>query len=142
MKICCNKILNISIGRNITIFSINKSFRGTIMSGICQTCKRKYSHNYLIANKQKFVTYESVFKQPVSIFLVVIMLMNTHLLNGCPIQFYICIVGFENFRKCYNDTKKWVVDNLEGEGGNLSPTRVQDFWFLYNFITISFFLCE
>jgi hypothetical protein len=39
--------------------------------------------------------------------------------------------GFENFCKCYNETRKATHNNLDYNEGSLSPTRMQDFWFLY-----------
>ena len=138
VKKCCGKHLHMTIGRNITVFAINKSYAAAIMNGVCQTCDRKYLHNYFIAGKQKFVTTESIFNSRLIYFggeyayesSLIKSLSNSILYLHC---------GFENFCKYYNETKNQTLDKIIHDQSSLSPTRLQDFWFLYNFVTFSFF---
>ena len=141
VKKCCGGQLKVSERRNIKVFGINKSYIGMIRNGECSICGKKYSHNYFTMGEQKFVTYESVFSCNVVYFggeyayehSLMKALSNSVLYLHC---------GFENYCKCYNETKKWTITKLHDDSSNLSPTRLQDFWFLYNFVTFAFFYTE
>jgi hypothetical protein len=135
---CCSIKLDMNIGRNITVFSINNSYSGAVMNGYCQICKRKYSHNYFINDKKKFVTYESMFNSHL-IYLGGEYAYEKSLIKWLSNSILYLHSGFENFSKCYNETRKTTCDNLDHNEGDMSPTRIQDFWFLYNFVTFSFF---
>jgi hypothetical protein len=139
VKECCDKKLDMKLERNITIFTISKSYPATMMNGTCNVCRRKYSNNYYIDGKQKFVTYESIFGNELVYFGGAYGYAQS-LIKWLSNSIQYLYSGFENFSKCYNATQKWMVDNLGHKNeANLSPTRIQDFWFLYNFVTISFF---
>ncbi|CAM2728125.1 unnamed protein product [Rotaria socialis] len=138
VKICCGSRLNMSTGRNITVFNNNNSYIATIMTGYCEECKRKYSHNYFIEDKQKFVTHESILDSQI-VYLGGEYAYEKTLIKLLSNSILYLHSGFENFTKCYNETKNSNTNNLDSNEGNLSPTRLQDFWFLYNFVTFSFF---
>ena len=138
VEVCCGESLSKSIGRNISVFSNDKSYNATLMDGHCVRCKRKYSHNYYIEERQKFVTYESVLESKIMYF-GGDYAYEKPLINYLSNSILYLHSGFENFTKCYNETKKSHPNDIYCNQENLSPTRLQDFWFLYNFITFSFF---
>ncbi len=135
---CCEKKLDMSFGRNVTIFGISNSYPATIMKGTCNICKKEYSHNYFTDGEQRFVTYQSIFGNEIVHFGGNYGYEKS-LIKWLSNSILYLYSGFENFCKCYNATQKWVGNNLDGIERKLSPTRIQDFWFLYNFVTISFF---
>jgi hypothetical protein len=126
------------IGRNITVFNIKNSYPATLINGVCHVCGKKYSHNYFTDGKEKFVVYESIFDSHF-VYLGGEYGYEKSLIKLLSNAILYLHSGFENFSKCYNETKNSTCNNLDDDEGNLSPTRIQDFWFLYNFITFSFF---
>jgi hypothetical protein len=135
---CCNKKLHMTFGRNVTIFNINNSYPATMMTGTCNRCKKKYSHNYFTDGKQRFVTYASVFNNSL-VYFGGKYGYEKSLIKWLSNSILYLYSGFENFSKCYNATQKWLGNYLDNIDGKLSATLIQDFWFLYNFVTISFF---
>lgn len=141
IETCCGSRLKMSPGRNITVFNNNQSYIAMLPIGDCERCRRKYSHNYFLENKQKFITNESIFDKQVMYFgggygyekSFIKWLSNSILYLHS---------GFENFAKCYNETKKLACTSLQSGEESLSPTRLQDFWFLYNYIVFSFFYTD
>lgn len=136
-KSCCNKDLSMCNERNITVFSIDRSYCATTMIGFCQSCKRKYLHNYSVHNRQKFVTHHSIFDSKIVCFggdygyekSLIKWLSNSILYLHNE---------FENFSKCYNESKKSICNNRNYSSVKVSPAIIQDFWFLSNFTTIFF----
>ena len=135
---CCSNKLKMSLGKIITIFGINKSCTATTMCGLCEICKRKYFHNYFIDGKEKFVTCESIDHGQL-IYMGGIYGYEKPFLKWLSNSILYLYSGFQNFCKCFNETKRWTCNSSHQNEENLSPTCLQDFWFLYNFITISFF---
>ncbi|CAF1039382.1 unnamed protein product [Adineta ricciae] len=135
---CCDTSLTIAFGRKITIFKMDRTYTGTIAHGNCSKCMKQYSHNYFMDQGKKYVTYNSIFNSDL------IYLGGNY---GYDKQFIVWLSnsilylysGFENFAKCYNATNNvfWNTNGIICI--NLCPARIQDFWFLYNFINISFF---
>lgn len=135
---CCGSNLKMIVGRNITVFNNSESYIATTRDGYCEACKRKYSHNFFIEDKQKFVTYESIVNSELIYFGgdYAYEKFLIKWLSNCILYLH---SGFENFAKCYNETRKSMRSNFNSDTENLSPTRIQDFWFLYNFVILSFF---
>ena len=141
IETCCDSRLKMSTGRKLTIFGMNHTYTGTAMIGDCGACKRKYFHNYYIVNKEKFVTRKSIFGSRL-VHLGRDYVYDKTLITWLTNSILYLHAGFENFSKCYSQTKKLVFDRVDYDEGDMSPTRIQDFWFLYNFIVFSFFYAD
>ena len=138
---CCDSRVKKNIGRKITVFGINNIYTTTIINGVCHTCKRKYSHNYFIEDEEKFVTTESIFG-PSLVYMGGDYGYEKSLIKWLSNSILYLHSGFENFCKCYNETRKWTCNDRSSNEENISPTRVQDFWLLYNYVIVSFFYTD
>lgn len=139
-KICCNSDLKISSGRNVKVFSLISSYAAKVMVGTCTKCDKRYSHNFLISNDERIVTREAFSNSGIIYF------GGEYAYEKCLIDMLTNSImflysGFENFTKCYNATKESSSDNFIDDSV-LSPTRIQDFWFLFNFIGCTFFYTD
>ena len=141
IETCCDSRLKMNPGRKLIIFGMNHSYTGRAMIGDCSTCKRKYSHNYYVVNKEKFVTHQSIVNSRL-VHLGGDYAYEKTLITWLTNSVLYLHAGFENFSKCYNQTKRSVFDRIDYDEGEMSPTRIQDFWFLYNFIMFSFFYAD
>ena len=141
VKTCCGIQLKIKPGRDITVFGMNKSYLSTTMNGDCSICHKRYAHNFFISGKERFVTYESVCGSQIIYFGGDYGYEKSFIkwLTNSIMYLY---SGFENFAKCYNATKDSCCHEIDDNGAILSPTRIQDLWFLYNYIISSFFYME
>ena len=138
IKHCCNKKLKMLQGRNITVFNINDSYRSTMVNGYCEKCQKKYSHNYFIEKGEKYVTCNSILNDNLIYFAGDYAYEKDLIqwLSNCILYLY---SGFENFTNCYNATNNSYCSNADYYNIKMSSTRIQDFWFLYQFIIISLF---
>ncbi|CAF0983908.1 unnamed protein product [Adineta ricciae] len=138
---CCDTRLTIAFGGKITIFKMDRTYTGIIAHDNRSKCMRQYSHNYFMDQRKKYVTYSSIFNSDL------IYLGGNY---GYDKQFIVWLSnsilylysGFENFAKCYNATNNVFWNSNGIIYINQCPTRIQDFWFLYNFINISFFYTQ
>lgn len=137
---CCSSDLKIVSGRNIKVFGVYYSYTSKTMTGICAKCNSRFSHNFLINDKGKFVTRESFSNNNIIYFGGDYAYERSfiQLLTNSIIYLY---SGFENFTKCFNATKQSSSGQFDDDS-SLSPTRIQDFWFVYNFINCLFFYTE
>jgi hypothetical protein len=136
-KTCCGSDLKIVSGRNITVFGTNYSYASKTMAGICNNCDKRYSHNFFINDKEKIVTRES-FSNNNIIYFGGNYAYEKSFIKSLTNSIMYLYSGFENFTKCFNATKQSLAEKLDDDS-LLSPARVQDFWFTYNFINCSFF---
>lgn len=136
-KMCCNRDLKITPGRNITVFGVISSYASKTMIGTCTECNKQYSHNFLLSDEEKIVTREAFSHNEIIYFGGDYAYDKPfiRLLTNSIMHLY---SGFENFTKCFNATKHSSSASLTVDS-SLSPMRVQDFWFLYNFIACTFF---
>ena len=138
---CCGNRLKMNTTRKITVFGIDNLYTAAIINGVCHICKRKYSHNYFIDGEEKFVTTESIFGSSL-VYMGGDYGYDKSLIKWLSNSVLYLHSGFENFCKCYNETRKWTCNNPSSNEENISPTRLQDFWFLYNFVIVSFFYTD
>ena len=136
-KTCCGSDLKIVSGRNIKVFGINYSYRSRMMTGICSKCDKRYSHNFFVNGKEKFVTRESFSNNNVIYFGGDYGYERSFIKSLTNSIMYL-YSGFENFTKYFNATKQASAEKLDDDS-LLSPARVQDLWFIYHFINCSFF---
>ncbi|CAF1413325.1 unnamed protein product, partial [Adineta steineri] len=141
IKKCCDTKLKMIIGRKIIIFKIDGSYTGTLTYGNCLKCMKQYSHNYFMYQDKKYVTYDSVFSSNL-VYLGGNYGYDKKFIRWLSNSILYLYSGFENFAKCYNATNNQISKTVDTANINLCPTRIQDFWFLYNFINISFFYTE
>ena len=137
----CGIQLKIKSGRDITAFGMNKSYLSTTMNGDCSICHKRYAHNFFISGKERFVTHESVCRSQIIYFGGDYRYEKSFIkwLTNSIMYLY---SGFENFAKCYNATKESHCHEIDDNGAMLSPTRIQDLWFVYNYIISLFFYME
>lgn len=135
---CCGKQLMMNFGRKVTIFGLNHSYPVMLRYGLCIICQRQYFHNYFIDGKEKFVMPKSI-NDSCWIYFGGDYGYEVQLMKWLSNSILYLYSGFENFAKCYNETRKQSSDVFDQEQDTLSPTRIQDTWFLYNFVITSFF---
>lgn len=138
---CCGNKLKMNIGRKIIVFGIDDSYTATVINGVCHICKRKYSHNYFIDGEEKFVTTESIIASSL-VYMGGEYGYERSLIKWLSNSVLYLHSGFENFCKCYNETRKWTCNDRSSNDENISPARLQDFWFLYHFVIVSFFYTD
>ena len=136
-KQCCDMDLKTTSGRNVTVFGATKSSTCKIMIGICENCNKQYSHNFFIKDKEKIVTREA-FSNDKLLYFGGDYAYEKSFINLLTNSIMYLYSGFENFTKCFNATKRSSSEKLD-DASVLSPARVQDFWFIYNYINCSFF---
>lgn len=137
---CCGNDLEMISGRNIVVFGVNYSYASKTMIGICKKCHIRYGHNFFSHNNEKIVTRKAFANDDIVYFGGDYAYERPFikLLTNSIIYLY---SGFENFTKCFNATKNSSSTKFH-DTSSLSPTRIQDFWFIYNYVACSFFYTE